>query len=265
MVDVHTIRGDLRLVGSALITLAALATVGQADIVNLTTAGSSGVINGAEFRQADIAPAGSGKLDSFVRIGGDPDKDSSGKAVVEGYNTSARPLYYDENKSPTFTHDLLLSTVPIVQLTAGGAFYYEFILDINQRHSDPLLSLDSIQFFQRATAIPDSVPVGAGLGTLIYDMDTGGDNWIKLNYSLEAGSGEGDMYAYIPTSEFNPAIPYVYLYSQFGFQGGELINNDGYEEWAVRGAGGPVVPLPGAVVLGMLGMGAAGWRLRRLA
>ncbi len=275
MVDVHTIQRNQRLIGLVLFSLAASATVGQADMVDLTGAGSSGTINGAVFLQAQVAPAGSGKLDSFVRIGGDPDKDTSSKAVVEGYNTTARPLYYDENKSKTFTHDLQLSSVPIITLlpipdvTPGGD-YYEFILDINQRGAAPLLSLDMIQVFQRATAFSGPAWPRADLGTPIYDLDdpvgeSTADNWIKLDYSLQAGSGKGDVFFYLPKSIFNPALPYVYLYSQFGAQGGELINNDGYEEWAVRKGGEPVVPLPEAVLLGVLGLSAAGWSLRRFA
>ncbi len=249
--------------------LMALATVAQADMVDLTTAGSSGTIKGGVFVQATQAPAGSGKLDSFVRIGGDKDKDTSSKAVVEGYNTTMRPLYYDENTSPTFTHDLLLSTVPIITLSSipgvTSGDYYEFVLDINQRNSAPLLSLDMIQVFQRATALSGAAGPVTDLGTPIWELDGPADNWIKLNAELESGSGKGDMFFYLPKSILNPDLSYVYLYSRFGDQGGDYINNGGYEEWAVRKGGEPVVPLPGAVVLGLLGLGAAGMRLRRLA
>ena len=41
--------------------------------------------------------------------------------------------------------------------------------------------------------------------TAIYDLDAGGDNWIKLDYSLNSGSGSGDMVAYIPNSLFTGA------------------------------------------------------------
>jgi hypothetical protein len=276
MVTVHTIRRNLRFVGVVLVALTAWASVGQASMLDLTTSGSSGSINDAGFLQADVAPAGSGNLDSFVRI--------KGKDVEEGYNTSWRPVAYDENTSPTFTHSLSLNSVPIVSsssLAISGlptGDYYEFILDINQENKHPLLSLDALQIFQLNDAYPhyttgpyagDSLKLDdlAAAGTLAYDL--GEDNWIALNYSLEAGSGNGDMYAYIPVDNFDGAIPYVFLYSMFGNQGGDYANNDGYEEWAVRGEilppPPPVVPVPGAVVLGMLGMSVAGWRLRRFA
>ena len=55
-------------------------------------------------------------------------------------------------------------------------------------------------------------PVGE-LGTPIYTM--GAENWIKLNYDLDNGSGSGDMFAYIPNWLFGDG-KYVYLYSKFG-------------------------------------------------
>jgi hypothetical protein len=76
------------------------------------------------------------------------------------------------------------------------------------------------------------------------------------------------MYAYIPISLLDDGTgDYVYLYSMFGDQGGDFANNDGFEEWFVREnvTPPPPVPAPAAVVLGMLGMSVAGWRLRRFA
>src|SRR5262245_57271593 len=56
--------------------------------VDLTTRGSFGSINGADFLQFDPKPTGTGVINSFVRL-----QTSNAKASVEqGYNTSARPL-----------------------------------------------------------------------------------------------------------------------------------------------------------------------------
>src|SRR5438552_596250 len=57
----------------------------------------------------------------------------------------------------------------------------------------------------------------AGLSA-VYDMDAGGDHWVKLDYRLNAGSGAGDMLLYVPDVQFgsNGGAQYVYLYSQFG-------------------------------------------------
>ena len=87
------------------------------------------------------------------------------------------------------------------------------------------------------------------------------------------------MFAYIPDSLFTvqeAAGPYVYLYSEFG--GSEDIGlgypiagnlaNAGFEEWAVQMVAetqGTVVPVPAAVLLGMLGLGVMGLKLRKFA
>ncbi|MHC4329244.1 MAG: hypothetical protein ACYSWW_14110, partial [Planctomycetota bacterium] len=98
-----------------------------------------------------------------------------------------------------------------------------------------------------------------GLGTLIYDMDAGDDEWILLDYKLNHGSGSGDMLAYIPDSLFVGG-DYVYLYSRFGEN---HASNAGFEEWAIRiGEPLPVIPSPASIVLGSIGIGLVGW-LRR--
>src|SRR4030095_7205486 len=109
--------------------------------IDLTTASSSATLNGALYLQRQIAPAGSGVLNSFVRInpGGSQD-------FEQGYNTDARPLQYDENSSATFTRSLTLSAVPVVNIPGGicAAGCREFILDINQQDSDALLTLNRV-------------------------------------------------------------------------------------------------------------------------
>jgi hypothetical protein len=255
---------NLRLVGVALAILTALATQSHAAIGDLTTAGSSATINGAQFLTEDIAPTGSGNIMSFVRL---KEEKEGGTATESGYNTDGRPTFYQENSSPTFTHSLLLTDIPQVDM-GGGTLFYEFGLDINQDGSNPLLSLDEVKIYRYTE--PDYKLGISGLGTPLYDLDLGEDSWIKLNYDLGAGSGQGDMYAYIPTSMLDGGSgDYVYLYSVFGAQGGDFANNDGYEEWFVREnvtpPPPPPVPVPAAALLGLLGLGAAGLKLRRFA
>src|SRR5262249_3615353 len=80
-------------------------------VLDLTGATTSGTINGARFQLANPQPTGSGVIDSFVRL------NPGGRATTEqGYNTSGRPLRFDENSSPQFTRDLLLSSVPLVTI-----------------------------------------------------------------------------------------------------------------------------------------------------
>ena len=78
-----------------------------------------------------------------------------------------------------------------------------------------------------------------------------------LNYTLNSGSGSGDLWVFVKKSLFGGSKSWVYLYSKFGDPNG---NNDGYEEWAtVVGHNTPSVPLPASVwgglsLLGMLGI-----------
>src|SRR5947209_2145212 len=128
----------------ALSALLVLAGQARAGIIDLTTAGSSGFDANhiGFFQQMTQQPTGTGVIQSFVRVnpGGSPD-------FERGYNTSGRPLQYDENTSPMYTRDLLLSDVPTVT-GLSGIVYRVFLLDINQTNSSPLLNLNEIQIFQ---------------------------------------------------------------------------------------------------------------------
>lgn len=216
---------------------------------------------GALWTVSDSQSTGSGVIDSFVRI-------SDNAEVVDGMNTSRRPLNQgDENSSPTFTHDIQGAQVPVVEI--DGMTYYEFLLDINQQSSDPLLSLDGLELCIGSsggeyTGGTCDTP-GAGGTTLVYDLDATADNRLKLDYNLNAGSGSGDLFVYIPTIAGLTDDTYVYLWSQFGQHYG---NNDGYEEWAVRTVN-PISPVPEPGTIVLLGLGLAGVavaaRRRRLA
>ncbi|HEX5269932.1 MAG TPA: hypothetical protein VFW33_05575, partial [Gemmataceae bacterium] len=197
-------------------------------MLDLTTRGAVGDVNGAIFRQSDPQPTGTGVIRSFVRL-----QTSNGKATVEqGYNTDNRPLQFDENNSPQFTRSLRLSDLPTEDV--GGVTYRVFLLDINQKSSQPYLSLDELRLFvgdapnlsgyQTAT---NQLPGAA----LVYDLDAGGDSWVKLDSRLNSGSGSGDMLLYVPDADFTAqgAHPYVYLYSKFGVN---FAGNAGFEEWA---------------------------------
>jgi hypothetical protein len=246
----------LLIVSSA--TLGLTVVSAQADMYNLTGSRVDGVaphnqvtINGAWFYNCNAASTGTGVIDSFVRI--------QQKGIEEGYNTDGRPVRYQENTSPEFTRSLLLSEVPVVDI--GGTEYREFLLDINQKDRHPLLSLDALQIYQ--AEVGNLTCRVSSLGTPIYTLGSGshGANWILLDYSLNNGSGSGDMFAYIPDSLFG-SKQYVYLYSKFGCHEPA---NDGFEEWAVRKPENPVVPVPASIILGVLGLSAAGWKLRRFA
>jgi len=250
-----------------LLVLAALqAVVFAGPTLDLSTAGASGSIDGAYFRQTAAQSTGTGSIHAFVRMEDDNDKD----AIEQGYNTDHRPLnkgvQYDENYSPTFTRSLLLSIVPTINI--DGILYREFLLDINESNSgtESELSLDNIKIYLAHSGdlfgkLPPSNPETGEVATLIYDLDELADNWIKLDYSLNTGSGSGDMFAYIPDSLFKAEYgPYVYYYSMFGEN---IAADSGFEEWAVRvNVPVPPVPAPGALILATMGMSLVGY-LRR--
>lgn len=213
--------------------------------LDLTSAGSSGYIGDAYFDQVDPQATGSGFIQPFVRL-------SSNQEVVQGHNTDARPLDFDENNSPVFTRSLLLNDVPILYLQ--GTAYRGFLLDINQTKTDSYLSLDALEIYVADEGDLTGYP--SQLGTKIYDLDASGNNWIMLDYALNHGSGSGDMIAYIPDSLFVGGS-YVYLYSKFGESEDSICpNNAGYEEWAAA------IPAPTALMLGSIGIGFFSW-LRR--
>jgi hypothetical protein len=232
-------------------TLAAAASATEVNLITTT----NGSINGALFERTDFRPAGSGVIHSFVRI-------SSNNPQEQGYNTSGRPLAFDENNSPTFTRDLQLSDLPVRSIAGQGDFY-EFLLDINQQSANPYLSLDQVKIFTGPTLGIHSANL-SDLGTLRYDMDALGDSWVDMNYNLNSGSGQGDVRMLVPVSDFAGVSPTaaVYLFSRFGDQPNEN-NNDGYEEWSIQGGGGTSIPLPLAAGMGLAGLVGVGIARRR--
>jgi hypothetical protein len=246
----------------------------QADMMyDLTYLNADEFIDGAYFLQIDQSSTGTGVIAPFARMQ-NPDKVTG---VQSGYDTGGTPEF--ETKGGKWTHSITLGDVPTVEL--GGIVYREFLLDINQdKSADPsYLSLDTIEIYLNNTT-GDNDSYSSGLGTLVYDMDDADldpltpnvDNWILLDYALNAGSGAGDIFAYIPESAFDGASDedFLYLYSEFGGSGNLTypmagnVANAGFEEWAVQESA-TVVPVPAAVLLGVLGLGVMGLKLRKFA
>jgi hypothetical protein len=258
--------------GAAALAIAAfLGTDAQAaSVLDLTTVGASGVINGATFVQDCTGPAGTGYIQSFVRI--------QANGTEQGYNTDFRPVQNQEKTDANFTRAVLLADVPVVSI--GGVDYRQFYLDINESAAAPkaLLSLDQLVLFSGTTnVLHDYDPADktfnlGGSSTLLWDMDETGDIAIKLNANLQQGSGHFDMIANIPNSVFAGATgSYLYLYSQFG---SNFTSSAGFEEWTYQEAAAPrpvpgptPVPLPASVWAGMglLGLVAFGQARRRAA
>jgi hypothetical protein len=238
--------------------------------LDLTTSGSSGVINGANFIQYTAGASGTGLVNPFVRV------KKASSDIVRGYNTNGTTEF--ETEDGPWTQALLLSDVPVVTVDPDGpgplglTDYREFLLDINQSGgSQSKLSLDDLKIHLAGSPAltgypqPASSPFGS-FGEPIYDLDAGGDNWILLDAALSgSGSGKLDMIALIPKAKFDAGTgDWVYLYSKFGeSEASKYPNSGGFEEWVIRVGGSLQIPAPGAIVLGSIGVGAIGWLRRR--
>jgi hypothetical protein len=214
-------------------------------VVDLTTHGASAPDGDAIVAQCDPQPTGTGFIMSFVRIQGA----ASGGGIEQGYNTTARPVQFDENTSPQFTRGLTAGAVP--RVTINGTDYREFLLDINQKNSSPKLSLDQVQVFFADT--PNLTGYDPATGTLkAADGSRLAAKFtleqpVQLDASLSHGSGSGDMFLNVPDTDFvgTTVNTYVYLYSRMGGQPGATANG-GFEEWAVR-SNGVTQPPSGAI------------------
>ncbi|HYE61999.1 MAG TPA: hypothetical protein VD997_08370 [Phycisphaerales bacterium] len=219
----------------------------SAATVNLVTAGSSGTVNGALFETTDVRPAGTGVIRSFLRM-----QDNDGNE--QGYNTSGRPLPFDENNSPQFTRNLQISE--LATRTVNGTAYYEFLLDTNEPNSagNPEISLDQLKIFTSATGSQTTTDINS-LGTLRYDLDAGENSVVRIN-DMNSGSGQADVRILIPVAALAGAAPsdFLYLFARFGDTD---TAEGGFEEFAAL----TVIPLPSTAGLGMLGL--AGLALRR--
>jgi hypothetical protein len=226
-------------------------------VLDLTAANVSGQVTVGDtiFERTDIQPTGTGVIDSFVRI-----QPTGNKDVGQGYNTDYRPLQFDENNSPQFTRSLPLSELSTT--TINGKTYYRFLLDINEPNdkSAGLISLDKVELYLGNAPDLHNYAPGSGFGAnanLIYNMDALQDVSIKLDANLNHGSGSGDMWMYVPTTDFTGPNQFVYLFSHFGDVYGMA---GGFEEWAtvsdpVKAPPPPTtVPLPSGAAAGAAGL-----------
>ncbi len=215
------------------------ASPAAATFIDLTPGeGSSGTINGVVFEYENFQPSGTGAWSSFVRL--------AAIGVEQGYNTSGRPVKFDEKTDPNFTRDLRFAL--LAPLTVDGGTFFGFELDINESNSPgkSKISLDGLQIYISATGgkTPDDPSM---LGTLIYDLDAGENSTVLLDHRNDPGSGKADMLMLVPEIAFAGVSDsdFVYLYSRFG----ELASADaGFEEWRAF-----VIPEPGTFAL--LGFG----------
>lgn len=213
--------------------------VPAAAMLDLSTVGSAGVLNGAIFQQYNANPQ-NGAIQSFLRL------DQNGHE--QGYNTNARPLQYDESSNKNLTHAIKVSDLPVANVS--GVEYAQLVLDVNEPAWQPMISLDALQIFVSSNAKLNDY--NAKKDTLdglsaVYNMDTTGNRWVKIDANLNRSNGGGDVIVDIPLSDL-PATTkgkdnYMYLYSHFGNHFGA---GGKYEEWGVfpQQSNGSISPPP---------------------
>lgn len=196
-----------------------------AAMLNLTTVGSDGAINGAIFQQY-TANASNGSIQSFLRL------DNNGRE--QGFNTNARPDQFDASGNKNLTHAIKVSDLPVANVS--GTEYAQLVLDVNEPNWQPMISLDALQIFVSSNAkLNDYNAKKDTLGGLkaVYNMDAGADRWVKIDASLNNQLGTGDVVVDIPLSllpskDAKGNANYMFLYSQFGQHFGA---GGKYEEW----------------------------------
>ena len=193
----------------------------QAMIIDLTTGpDASGEVDGALFFASEQQPAGTGKIDPFLRI-------DSKMPTEQGYNTDGG-FPFDDKKPHNFQHSLLISD--LTPTIFNGIPYLLFELDSNQAgnsYTEHEIDMTKLQIF--TTNDPNQTTEsfnGAGVlqlnGTLVYNL---GDNIVKMTAK---GSGKADMFMYIPASLVQTGELYLVLYSAFSQS---VVTTGGFEEW----------------------------------
>ena len=256
----------------AVVFLFTTLTVGTASaepIVCDLSSGGSCTINGGIFATLELQPTGSGVIDSFVRI--------QDKGNEQGYNTSHRPVQFDEKKDPIHTRDLLTTEVGTTMI--GGVEYATFYLDLNEPASGDkeLITLDQLEIFTSSsgslsgyTGVANTASGEIPGATKVYDLDATGDSYIQLSYNFfGGGSGQSDMVFYLPVDLLS--LDYVTLFSQFGGSAETAasiqanvhqLSQAGFEEWFTIAQEEVPAPEPGTIALIGIGLLSLARRLR---
>jgi hypothetical protein len=241
-------------------------------IAGLTVAGSSlaatitiddagdpdQTLNGAVFGVLDIKAAGSGHVDSFLRIQEDTEE--------SGYNSDTSDSGFPDfnQKTGSFTHSITLGSIGTHILDSTN--YLWFVIDLNEPNNqdEPLINLTELKilvgpdpdvFLDGDESKLVTNPVGGPTWDLVYDLDSNEDNTAILA-DMFSGSGTTDISLSIAASNFagQGAGEYLYLWAKFTDSAG------GFEEFIARTPGsgegpipGPGIPEPSSFLLAVLG------------
>lgn len=218
--------------------------IGPSTFTTSSGVASGGFINNALYRRpmsADDSKAGSGIFRDLYTL---KDTSTSPTDPQEGYN---RNNALDAKVANGF--DPFLTVSGLVEDATGWA--YVFVIDTNEAGNNPekFISLDDFKVFLGGPTDPNPMPTSsAGLassfGPAIYSMSSTGDqNHVLLDYSLFSGSGQMDLFVFVPKALFAGALPddQVYIYTRFGTYGA----HPGFDP----SAGSEQVSIPGKTVV----------------
>jgi hypothetical protein len=273
-----------RFLAAAVAALGLTCLPAYADVINITTPTSTATTTAAIGGTVQLASTqlgtGSGVLNPFLTT------QANGSSTTEqGYNTGLggnSPDFDTKRSGGGVTKQLNFSDLGTKVI--NGVSYVGFYLDANQTGSAPLISLNQVQIFQSkidrmdGTATPATATTPAALGfsgsqtTEVFRLNNSSDpnyHQIVVDSSLGPGSGDGDLFFYVPASDFNVSLGnFIIFYTEFGTPPGSDPTNDGFEEWGTVSGAAPLpgVPAPANLILAATGiapLGLFGWLRRR--
>lgn len=241
----------------------------QTNYIDLVTTSVTNVtIGGVIYSWEFIDPAsGTGNFETYLKL-------QDGKSYELGYNTSGTPVPFDDASGP-WTKDITIADLR-VSTNIFGVNYATIGMDLNEPDAPTpkYLSVDAFKVYVSPIGSQTTNDISS-LGTLVYDMDAGGELSIlaDVNRNHSAGSGNSDVNVYIPTSLLNtfPTNYYFYSYVEFGavatLGGTNYEANSGFEELNLHTGlrlWNDTIPEPNTGILALGGLAAlCGMRRRR--
>lgn len=245
----------------------------QATYLDLTSVNEGSIVadvgGTAIFSLPGTRSTGTGLFDPFLRL-----RQQGNNEIEEAYNTDGRdggqpPL---DGVASIHTHSLQLQDLATIEI--DGTSYYFFEMDAHEPDAGTkkYLSIDNIRIYTAPVAdggdaITETID---DLGTLRFALNEpnytdpnlpGGEpeNWVKFDasHNYSTGSGESDVFLFVPVSAFAAALPTDYIYF-YNLNGVHFIAEAGteaeatFEEWRALTGGGSTVP-DGGVTVTLLG------------